>query len=77
MSLSCDPEVTKRPPLRLVRRRHVGRSSTSSCATESVHGSELESGVRMRMWILFLLNDMSYLCRDVPQALQHHMAVVN
>ena len=38
-----DPEVTNKQPLRSVRRRHAGRSDTSSCATGSVCSS---AGVR-------------------------------
>ena len=50
----CDPEARKRPQLRPVRRRHAGRSDTSSYTTVSAHGSGLESVVRVSVNVIIV-----------------------
>ena len=43
-TISFEP-APRRPLMRSRRIRHVGRSDASSCATESMHGSGIESRV--------------------------------
>ena len=51
VSLKSEPvsfePAPRRPLMRSRRIRHVGRSDASSCATESIHVSGIESGVRI------------------------------